>query len=157
MDTDNVTQNVVKQLPLKSWVYITFIKKNLFVHVYNEVDFKKVAVKFLTLSTFMQKSNLKPKIDPSRVELFADFVAEWLKKWNAQQLIVVFRGTGIKVDIRSNDPANDADRKRILFINALEINEVVVTSLIDLSPVPFNGCKTPRKRRGRDDVRRITV
>jgi hypothetical protein len=71
-------------------------------------------------------------------------------------LIVVFRGTGVRPDLRHSNPVNDADKKRIVFLKAIEISSVKVTSLIDLSPTSFNGCKTSRKRRGRDDVRRIT-
>jgi len=142
--------NTNKMAPVKSWIYITFIKKNLFIHVYNEVDGKKVAVKFLSLSTFIPKSNLKTKIDPNRVELFADFIAEWLKKWNAHELVVVFRGRGTRINIRLPDPISEIDRKRAIFISAFEVAQVAVTSLIELSPIPYNGCKTSRKRRGRN-------
>jgi len=96
---------------------------------------------------------LKTKKDPNRVEIFADFIAEFLKKWNAKNLILVFRGEGIKPDIRFPEPIIQIERKRRIFIAAIEANEVRISSLIDLSPIPFNGCKTARKRRGRNKAR----
>lgn len=142
--------------PEKSWVYIVFIKKNIFIHVYNDVDGKKIAVKFYSYSTFIPKSNLKTKKDPNRVEIFADFLAEFLRKWNAKELIIVFRNEGIQPDIRYPDPIIEVERKRRIFTLAIEMNEVKVTSFIDLSSIPFGGCKVARKRRGRNKVRWIT-
>jgi ribosomal protein S11 len=151
-----IKQEAISIIPDKSWVYIVFIRKNIFIHVYNEINGKKVAVKFYAYSTFIPKSNLKTKKDPNRVEIFADFIAEFLKGWNAKNLMLVFRGEGIRPDIRFSDPIIQIERKRRIFIAAIEANEVRISSLIDLSPIPFNGCKTARKRRGRNKARWIT-
>ena len=149
-------EDLIKIVPEKSWVYITFIKKNLFINVYNEIDGKKVAIKFWSLSTFIPKSNLKTKIDPSRVELFGEFIAEWLKKWNAKKLVVVFREEAARVNIRSRNPIWRLIKKRRRLIKALRIARVPVASFIELSPIPYNGCKTKHKKRGRQGyVRRI--
>lgn len=150
-----VKQETISIAPDRSWVYIVFIKKNIFIHIYNEVNGKKIAVKFYAYSTFIPKSNLQTKKDPNRVEIFADFIAEFLKKWNAKELIVVFRGEGIRPDIRYPNPIKEIDKKRRIFIAAITAESVRIASLIDLSPIPFNGCKTAHKRRGRNKVRWI--
>jgi ribosomal protein S11 len=76
----------------------------------------------------------------------AENIAEWVATWYNSSVTIVFKNFGSSYR-RNGQTEYGIDKKRIAFIEAFSKANLAVSTLVDTSAVPFNGCKTQKIRR----------
>jgi ribosomal protein S11 len=76
----------------------------------------------------------------------ADKIANWVKSLHQEAVIIVFKNFGLSFKRKGQTEAG-IEAKRDAFIEAFTKMNVTISTLIDTSAIPFNGCKTQKVRR----------
>lgn len=129
-------------------VYITFTVNNIFVNCFRDLENgTREAVGFKQLSS---NDGLvgKSKKNWESVTDMAENIAKWVSTCydNKQPVTVIFKNYG--ASYRKNGQTDyGIDQKREAFIEAFSKANIAITTLVDTSAIPFNGCKTQKIRR----------
>nr|YP_009118056.1 hypothetical protein [Paracercomonas marina]AJF22844.1 hypothetical protein [Paracercomonas marina] len=128
------------------YVYITFTADNIFVNCYREVEEgTKDPVGFKQLSSGKLLTG-RTKRTWESVTVMADKIANWVKSLHQEAVIIVFKNFGLSFKRKGQTEAG-IEAKRDAFIEAFTKMNVTISTLIDTSAIPFNGCKTQKVRR----------
>lgn len=128
------------------FVYITFTTNNIFVNCYRDLENgTREAVGFKQLSSNKGLVGQSKKNWES-VTNMAENIAEWVATWYNTSVTVIFKNFG--ASYRKNGQTDyGIDKKRTAFIEAFSKANIAISTLVDTSAVPFNGCKTQKVRR----------
>lgn len=128
------------------YVYITFTVNNVFVNCYRDFENgTREAVGFKQLSSnkgLMGKS----KNNWEGITDMAENIAKWVLTLHTKPVTIVFKNYGSSYR-KNNQTDYGIDKKRTEFIEAFSKSNIVISTLIDISAIPFNGCKTQKIRR----------
>jgi len=76
----------------------------------------------------------------------AENIAKWVATWANPSVTIIFKNFGSSY--RKNGQTDyGIDKKRTAFIDSFSKENVAISTLVDTSAVPFNGCKTQKVRR----------
>jgi ribosomal protein S11 len=128
------------------YVYITFTVNNIFVNCYRELENgARAAVGFKQLSSNKGLEG-KSKKNLESVTSMAEKVSAWVATLHSAPITIIFKNFGSSYR-RNGQTEYGIDKKRATFIEAFIKANIAISTLIDTSAVPFNGCKTQKIRR----------
>jgi ribosomal protein S11 len=133
--------------PVKGfYVYITLTANNIFVNCYRDLENgTREAVGFKQLSSNKGLVGQSKKNWESVTDM-AENLAAWVSTWYNSSIIIVFKNFGTSYK-RNGQTEHGIDKKRTAFIEAFSKANIAISTLVDTSAVPFNGCKTQKIRR----------
>ena len=76
----------------------------------------------------------------------AEKISEWVGKLQHTEVTVVFKNFGSSFRRRAQTDYG-IDKKRDAFVEAFSKAKIAISTLVDTSNIPFNGCKTQKTRR----------
>ena len=134
--------------PKNFYVYITFTPHNAFVSCYKDSSTgskEPVGFKQLSSDKFLV-GKAKPKKDWEHIRGLAEKLSSWVLNFSSDPVTLVFKNSGFVFQRREQTNV-DLEKKQLMFIEAFDKAKIIFNAVVDVSAIPFNGCKALNRRR----------
>jgi hypothetical protein len=130
------------------YVYITLTPHNTFINCYKDTNNgskEPIGFKQLSSDKFLV-GKPKPKKDWEHLKELAEKLSTWILNFHNAPVTLVFKNSGM-IFRRRNQTCWNLEKKQSFFIEAFNKANIVFNAIVDVSAIPFNGCKALNRRR----------
>lgn len=129
------------------YVFFTFLFKNAFINAFHNIYGYKIPVLVRSLNWNKRESGeSKQDLNLEHLDEFAQILAIWIKKQGYTNVVLILKDFGLSFKYRKQSHLK-IDLKRKIVLKAFLKRDVSINTIVDASPIAFNGCKTKKKRR----------